>query len=101
MQLCNDSVTFNVAGMGANGLDEYTAVTVQCSFYREDNSSMTDKGLKANYKATIRIPAENVPEALVLSKGMIVEHGTDKMTVIGWTDNRKAPHAPHIKVVCG
>lgn len=101
MQLCNDSAVFNVLGMDAAGLDTYTRVTVKCSFYRESTSSMTDKGLKSSYKATIRIPAQNVPAALALTKGITVEHGVDKMTVLGWTDNRRAPHAPHIKVVCG
>lgn len=100
MQLVNDIVKFNVLGMDADGYDAYAAVNVRCSFFRSDTSGMSDKGLKPDYKAVIRIPEENVPKALVLTKGMTIEHGTERMTVVGWTDNRKAPYAPHIKVVC-
>lgn len=103
MKLCNDTVVFHaVTGMDADGLDIYEDISVSgCSWYRQGAASVNSKGVTDGSDVVIRIPAENVPDGLVLSKGMQVSMGGDTAHVTAWTDNRRAPNGGHIKVVCG
>lgn len=103
MKLCNDTVVFRaVTGMDADGLDIYEDISVSgCSWYRQGAASVNSKGVTDGSDVIIRIPAENVPDGLVLSKGMQVSMGGIAAHVTAWTDNRRAPNGGHIKVVCG
>lgn len=102
MKMCNQTLKFYVLGKpNADGTDTYTEVTVKnCSWFKETVSSITDKGPKANNSIIIRIPAENVPSELVITKGMKVQRGEETVYVKAWTDNRNALRGKHIKVVC-
>lgn len=101
MKLCNEKVTFFVLGKpDADGYDTYSEITADgCSWFRQTNSNVTEKGITRNDTVTIRIPAQNVPDGLVLSTGMKAVHGEETVYVKAWTDNRKAPRGKHIKVV--
>jgi len=102
MKLCNESVTFFVLGApDENGYDSYTEVTVNgCSWFRQTDSEINAKGRTPDNSVIIRIPAENVPDGLKLTKGMKVTHGEETVYIKAWTDNRRALRGKHIKVVC-
>lgn len=103
MKLCNETVVFRtVAGMDADGLESYKDISVSgCSWYRQGAASVNSRGMTDGSGVIIRIPAENVPADLALSKGMTVSRVGDTACVTAWTDNRRAPNGGHIKVVCG
>lgn len=102
MKLCDEKVTFFVPGKpDADGYDTYSEITADgCSWFQQTNSNVTEKGMTPNNTVIIRIPAENVPDGLVLSKGMKVVSSGKTAHVKAWTDNRRALRGKHIKVVC-
>ena len=117
MKLCDDTLTlFHAAVDPETGGNAWIPTTVSgASWYMTDTSTVdTGKGgLVAANKVTVRIPAEAAPDGLALSNGDIVVkgdasgvenptpaklkklYGADCATVLGITDNRRAPNAPH------
>ena len=118
MKLCDDTLTlFHAAVDPETGGNAWTPTVIPsgASWYMTDTSTVdTGKGgLVAANKVTVRIPAEAAPDGLALSNGDIVVkgdasgvenptpaklkklYGADCATVLGITDNRRAPNAPH------
>lgn len=121
MKLCNDVITvFNARVDPDLGGDVYSPTKISgCSWYATDASTVdaSKGGLVAANKVTVRIPAEVAPAGFCLKNGDIIvkgdasamgdptpaklkqAYGADCMTVLAVTDNRRAPNAPHFKVV--
>ncbi len=99
MELCNETITLKINGLDDDGYDTYTDVTIRgVSWFKENLHSVTGEGLKSADRIIIRIPAEVFPDVEIVP-GMTILHGADSVTVLSWTDNRRA-RAPHVKVVC-
>ena len=128
MFLCEDTITvFNPVLDEDTGIDIWKGTVVSgVSWYSSMQSSVDSTGLKAANQFTIRIPEESgtdagytepkafIGEGFTLTTGTIIVHGaaeTDGMTpaklkeqyaevvtVLGVTDNRRAPYAKHWKV---
>ena len=120
MKLCNDTITvFNARvdpETGGNGWEP--TVIAGCSWFATDASTVdaSKGGLVAANKVTVRIPAPAAPADLSLKNGDIIVRGdasgvdgptppklkklydADCATVLGVTDNRRAPNAPHWRV---
>lgn len=133
MQLCNDTITvYNAYLDTERDYDVYVGTVITgVSWYCEIASNVTDSGLKAANKYTIRIPQDagfggksyvdpmdypdcDTSRCFTLRNGDIVVHGAvlqnnprpaalqaeyETVTILGVTDNRRAPNAPHWKVV--
>ena len=134
MKLCNDTITvFNKRIDAENGWDVFIPTVIRgVSWYGDVAVNISDKGLNAASKYTIRIPAnadfggkqyvdpvtygnelmitglftlangDMVVKAEVtdatLTPAQIKEYYPDVCTILGVTDNRRAPNAPHWKV---
>ena len=120
MKLCNDVITvFNARVDPDVGGNVWTpAVITGASWYMTDASTIdaSKGGLVAANKVTVRIPEGNAPEGFGLKAGDIIVKGdasgtadptptklkkawgADCMTVLGVTDNRRAPSAPHWRI---
>ena len=116
MKLCNDTITVFTARVDPElGDDVWTPTVIKdVSWYATDASK---GGLVAANKVTVRIPAKVYPEGLELKNGDVIvkgdasgaesptpaklkkAYGGDFMTVLAVTDNRRAPRAPHVKVI--
>ena len=120
MKLCNDVITVFTARVDPELGDDVWAPTVikDVSWYATDASTVdaSKGGLVAANKVTVRIPANVFPEGLELKNGDVIvkaeitgsdwtpaklkkAYGGDFMTVLAVTDNRRAPRAPHVRVV--
>lgn len=134
MKLCTETITvFNAALNPETGYDVYLPTVIRgVSWYCDIASTVTDTGLKAANRFTIRIPADAdfsgksyaAPAAFTsaadkqrlftLAQGTLIIHGEEPgsltqaqlqakygevVTVLGVTDNRRAPRAKHWKVV--
>ena len=134
MKLCTETITvFNAALDPETGYDAYLPTVIRgVSWYCDIASTVTDAGLKAANRFTIRIPegadfsgktyahpaayasAADKQGLFTLAQGSLIVHAaeTDTMTpaqmqarygevvtVLGVTDNRRAPRAKHWKVV--
>lgn len=134
MKLCTETITvFNAALDPETGYDTYLPTVIRgVSWYCDIASTVTDTGLKAANRFTIRIPedadfsgktyAEPVAFAqaadksgmFTLAQGSLIVRAAvpgsqtpaqlqaqygEVVTVLGVTDNRRAPHAKHWKVV--
>ena len=121
MKLCNDTITVFTARVDPELGDDVWAPTVirGASWYATDASTVdaSKGGLVAANKVTVRIPANVYPEGLELKNGDVIvkaeangvadptpaklkkAYGGDFMTVLAVTDNRRAPKAPHVKVI--
>ena len=121
MKLCNDTITVFTARVDPELGDDVWAPTVirGASWYATDASTVdaSKGGLVAANKVTVRIPAKVYPEGLELKNGDVIvkgdasgaesptpaklkkAYGGDFMTVLAVTDNRRAPRAPHVKVI--
>ena len=134
MQLCNDVITvFNKRTDPQNGWDIFIPTVIRgVSWYGDVAVNISDKGLNAANKYTIRIPMDAdfdgktyinpiayrdepiISGSFTLSNGDIVvkaeitdsdltpaqikENYPDVCTILGVTDNRRAPKAPHWRV---
>lgn len=122
MKLCVDVITVFGARFDAeSGGDVWVPVVIPgCSWYAADGCSVEARrgGLAAAYRVSVRIPAEAVPDGLVIRNGDIVVRGDaggvedpdpaalkrefpDCAVVLGVVDNRRAPRAPHIRLTGG
>ena len=121
MKLCNDVITVFTARVDPElGDDVWTPTVIKgVSWYATDASTVdaSKGGLVAANKVTVRIPAGGFPDALVVKNGDVIvkadasgvadptpaklkkAYGGDFMTVLAVTDNRRAPKAPHVKVI--
>lgn len=120
MKLCDDVITVFTARVDPElGDDVWTPTVIKgVSWYATDASTVdaSKGGLVAANKVTVRIPAKVYPEGLVLKNGDVIVKGTvtgndwtpaklkkvyggDFMTVLAVTDSRRAPRAPHVRVV--
>ena len=132
MKECNETITvFNRSYNDSAGYDVWTPTIITgVSWYLRTDTAITDSGLKAASKCTIRIPTDadtgqksyidplsyNDPSTtFTLTAGDIIIRGTcsncenpaelkkhhpDMVTILGVTDNRRRPRGPHFKVVC-
>ena len=120
MKLCNDTITVFNARVDQDVGGNVWAPTVidGASWYMTDASTIdaSKGGLVAAGKVIVRIPAEVAPKGFGLKAGDIIVKGdagdtqnptpanlkqawgADCMTVLGITDNRRAPNAPHWRV---
>lgn len=120
MKLCNEIVTvFNAHVDPDVGGNVWTPTVITgASWWATDASTVdTSKGgLVAVNKVIARIPEESAPADLTLKDGdLIVKgdasamqnptpsklkdlYGADCATILGITDNRRAPNAPHWRV---
>ena len=120
VKLCNVIVTvFNAHVDPDVGGNVWTPTVITgASWWATDASTVdTSKGgLVAVNKVIARIPAESAPAGLTLKNGdLIVKgdasavqnptpsklkdlYGADCATILGITDNRRAPNAPHWRV---
>ena len=120
MKLCNDVITvFNARVDPDVGGNAWTPTVITgASWYMTDASTIdaSKGGLVAANKVIVRIPAEAAPEGFGLKAGDIIVkgdvsvtptptpaklkklYGEDCATVLGVTDNRRAPNAPHWRV---
>ncbi len=122
MKLCGDVITVFGARFDAeSGGDVWVPVVIPgCSWHAADGCAVEARrgGLAAAYRVRVRIPAEAVPDGLVIRNGDIVVRGDasgmedpdpaalkrdfpDCAVVLGVTDNRRAPRAPHIRLTGG
>lgn len=114
MQLCNDTVSlFNKLPDGKRGYYWRKTLLRGVSWYAKDISSVTNDGLQTARQFVVRIPnAEGYGDTWTLHNGdymvkgdveytaaMAETYAPDVMTVTAVIDNRRAPHAPHIKVL--
>lgn len=121
MKLCNDVITvFNARVDPELGDDVWTPTVIKgASWYATDASTVdaSKGGLVAANKVTVRIPAGVIPEGFAIKNGDVIVkgdasseenptppklkkvYGGDFMTVLAVTDNRRAPRAPHVKVI--
>ena len=120
MKLCDDVITVFTARVDPElGDDVWTPTVIKgASWYATDASTVdaSKGGLVAANKVTVRIPANVFPEGLELKNGDVIVKGdasatanptptklkaayADCVTVLGVTDNRRAPNAPHWRVV--
>lgn len=119
MRLCDDTIAvIRAAHDPGTGKDLWESQTVEgVSWYGDMAVQVDDRGLKAAPKIVIRIPEESAPAGFSIKAGDLVarspawEDGrvpappvlkktAELVTVLGVTDNRRAPNAPHWKVVC-
>ena len=119
MKLCNDVITvFNARVDPDAGGNVWTPTVITgVSWYMTDASTVdTSKGgLVAANKVIVRIPEEVAPAGFGLKAGDIIVKGdasgtadptpanlkkaySDCVTVLGVTDNRRAPKAPHWRI---
>lgn len=120
MKLCNDTITVFNARVDPDVGGNVWAPTViaGCSWYATDASTVdaSKGGLVAANKVIVRIPEEVAPAGLAIRNGDIIVKGdasasenptpaklktawgADCATVLGVTDNRRAPNAPHWRV---
>lgn len=134
MQLCNDTITvFNKRLDSDKGWDVFIPTVIRgVSWYGDVAVNISDKGLNAANKYTIRIPTDAdfdgktyvdpiayrdeplISGLFTLSNGDIIvkaeitdssltpatikENYPDVCTILGVTDNRRAPKAPHWRV---
>ena len=121
MKLCNDTITvFNARVDQEQGGNVWTPTTITGASWWATDASTVDAakgGLVAANKVIVRVPAEAAPEGLTLKNGDILVkgdasevenptpaklkqlYGADCATILGITDNRRAPKAPHVKVI--
>lgn len=134
MKLCTETITvFNAALDPETGYDVYLPTVIRgVSWYCDIASTVTDAGLKAANRFTIRIPdgadfsgkayvhpaayasAADRQRLFTLAQGSLIVHAAETeiltpaqlqakygevVTVLGVTDNRRAPRAKHWKVV--
>lgn len=121
MKLCDETITIFTARVDPEQGDDVWTPTVikDVSWYATDASTVdaSKGGLVAANKVTVRIPAEVYPEGLVLKNGDVIvkgdasgaesptpaklkkAYGGDFMTVLAVTNSRRAPRAPHVRVV--
>ena len=119
MKLCNDVITvFNARVDPDAGGNVWTPTVITgVSWYMTDASTVdTSKGgLVAANKVIVRIPEEVAPAGFFVKAGDIIVNGdasatqnptpanlkkaySDCVTVLGVTDNRRAPRAPHWRI---
>jgi len=135
MKRCTETITvFNAAMDPETGYDIYIPTVIKgVSWYSTIESAVTDSGLKAANKTTIRIPidadfsgraymlpaaykaAEDKAGVFTLAQGDLIVHGAENgpmtpaqmqekyggevVTILGVTDNMRAPKAKHWRVV--
>lgn len=134
MRLCNETITvFNRTLDDETGYDVYWPTVISgVSWFCEIASAVTNDGLAAANRFTIRIPTDadlsgksyvapadyagsDHDSVFTLKQGDIIIRGTETseemtpaallkkygeiVTVLGVTDNRRAPNAKHWKVV--
>ena len=120
MKLCNDTITvFNArVDPDVGGNVWIPTVITGAGWYLTDAATVdaSKGGLVAANKVIVRVPAEAAPEGLTLKNGDILVkgdasevenpttaklkqlYGADCATILGVTDNRRAPNAPHWRV---
>lgn len=120
MKLCNEIVTvFNAHVDPDVGGNVWTPTVITGASWWATDASTVDTGkggLVAVNKVIARIPEESAPADLTLKDGdLIVKgdasamqnptpsklkdlYGADCATILGITDNRRAPNAPHWRV---
>lgn len=116
MRLCSDTVTLRLPYLDDDGFDAYIDYTLTgVSWYKVHLSSVSNEGLLSADQIVLRIPAE-LPDLVfipyeaweelddktgywTLHEGMPVLYEGIESTVISFTDNRRAPHGKHWKVV--
>ncbi len=120
MKLCNDTITvFNARVDPDVGGNVWTPTVITgASWYATDASTVdaSKGGLVAANKVTVRIPVEAAPAEFALKNGDILVrgdaaavesptpaklkklYGVDCATILGVTDNRRAPRAPHWRI---
>ena len=120
MKLANETITvFNARVDPDVGGNAWTPTVITgASWYMTDASTIdaSKGGLVAAGKVLVRIPEEAAPEGFGLRAGDIIVRGDasetqnptparlkkawaeDCATVLGVTDNRRAPNAPHWRV---
>lgn len=120
MKLCNDTITvFNARVDPDVGGNVWTPTVITGASWWATDATTVDTGkggLVAANKVIARIPAEVAPEGLELKDGDILVkgdasevenptpaklkglYGADCATILGVTDNRRAPNAPHWRV---
>lgn len=120
MKLCNDTITvFNARVDPEVGGNVWVPTVITGASWWATDASTVDAskgGLVAANKVTVRIPVEAAPETLEMKNGDIIVrgdasavenptpaklkqlYGVDCATILGVTDNRRAPRAPHWRV---
>lgn len=134
MRLCEDTITvFNKRTDPEQGWDIFIPTVIHgVSWYGDVAVNVSDKGLNAANKYTIRVPVDAdfsgktyvdpvtyrdepiIADIFTLSNGDIIvkaeitdsditpaeikENYPDVCTILGVTDNRRAPKAPHWRV---
>lgn len=117
MNHAQKTVTVYHKGWDADrGVDIYSGTVIPgVSFFSRINTAVSTDGLASACEATLRIPAERLPEGMTLTNGDLICEGSLPttvaavadlndlcpyvFTVIGITRNT-AGHGAHIKVVC-
>ena len=130
MKECNETITvFNRLYDNDTGLDTWNPTVISgVSWDKKTDTAITDSGLKAAAKCTIRIPVDaEVSKSYVepiyysdpattftLTAGDVIIRGTcsecfnpaelkkrypDMVTILGTTDNTRRPHGKHWRVV--
>lgn len=120
MKLCNDVITvFNARVDPDEGGNMWAPTVITGASWWATDASTVDAGkggLVAANKVIVRIPEEAAPAELVLKNGDIIVrgdasavesptpvklkqlYGVDCATILGVTDNRRAPNAPHWRI---
>ena len=120
MKLCSDIITvFNARVDPDVGGNVWTPTVITGASWWATDATTVDTGkggLVAANKVIARIPVEAAPEGLELKNGDILVkgdasevenptpaklkklYGADCATILGITDNRRAPNAPHWRV---
>ena len=120
MKLCNDTITvFNARVDPDEGGNVWVPTVITgASWYLTDAATVdaSKGGLVAANKVTVRIPVEAAPAEFALKNGDILVkgdaaavesptpaklkklYGVDCATILGVTDNRRAPRAPHWRI---
>lgn len=113
MQLCNDTVSLFHKLPDGHGYTWRKTLLQGVSWYAKDVSSVTNDGLETARQFVVRIPnikgyedTWTVHNGDYMVKGdveytttMAESYAPNLMTVTAVVDNRRVPHAPHIKVL--
>lgn len=117
MKLCNDVITvFRQVIDPATKTTTLSWTVIRGAHWYATAADTVDPkgGLVAANKVIVRIPVENIPEGMKISKGDLIvkgeaagqteaelrrNYGADFAVVLSATDNRAAPNGAHIKVV--
>ena len=99
---CNETITlYHAVFDKENRRDIWTEqVICGCSWYSKLQIAPTEKGVKSANEFRVRIPLENAPAELIMSKGdYIMEQYDEYFMILSYTVNKECgDYSKHIRI---